>query len=215
MVLFSILLTSGCIIKGTVTQDGEAMKGVNISIERYYLGEYKIYRTAITDINGDYQILLPWGNYRVTLAASEFCNHDWLSEEAVVAFQGFFITNRIDWTLEKYILTGDYHITSDADIDNFYDGGNGYTYISGNLIIDNTNLTNLHGLECLSGIGGNLSIQNNPDLENVDGLYFLLEVNNDLTIANNPKLCTSKAQTLKDSISLEGNFIISNNDDDC
>ena len=61
----------------------------------------------------------------------------------------------------------------------------GCRYIQGDLVINDTSLTDLHGLEELRTVGGSLSIGYNPQLASVAGLDGLFEIDGELHIAGN------------------------------
>lgn len=64
----------------------------------------------------------------------------------------------------------------------------GCRYIQGDLEINDTSLTDLHGLEELRTVGGSLSIGYNPQLASVAGLDGLFEIDGELHIAGNDAL---------------------------
>ncbi len=83
---------------------------------------------------------------------------------------------------------GDYIISSQSDIDALA----GYTAVSGDLIVGGsgnpvTSLVNLEGLECLDTVK-NLDVISNPDLLTLDGLDGLTTVEQDVTIQSNGSL---------------------------
>jgi hypothetical protein len=72
----------------------------------------------------------------------------------------------------KGVYKGTYAIKTTGDLNEL----SGYMAVTGDLIIKNTALRNLEGLECLSEIGGELVMENNSLLENIDGLSNLTSV---------------------------------------
>jgi hypothetical protein len=70
------------------------------------------------------------------------------------------------------VYKGTYAMKTTGDLNEL----SGYMAVTGDLIIKNTALRNLEGLECLSEIGGELVMENNSLLENIDGLSNLTSV---------------------------------------
>src|SRR5690606_22616637 len=62
------------------------------------------------------------------------------------------------------------------------------TTVGGLSIINNSTLTNLHGLSTLTTVGGNLSINTNSQLTNLDGLNALTNMGGNLNINDNSQL---------------------------
>ncbi len=76
------------------------------------------------------------------------------------------------------VWQGDYYIAGRTDVQML----NGYTEITGDLDIINSNLKSLEGLENLTNIGGDLYILGNDALTNLSGLENLASVGGDLAI---------------------------------
>ena len=85
----------------------------------------------------------------------------------------------------------------------------GFTEVTGNLRIEESNLTSLDGLKCLTSLGGELFIASNDSLTSLKGLENLPSVGGYLSIASNNSL-TSLAG-LKNLASV-GVLIINDND---
>jgi hypothetical protein len=81
------------------------------------------------------------------------------------------------------VYKGTYAMKTTGDLNEL----SGYMAVTGDLIIKNTALRNLEGLECLSEIGGDLVMENNSLLENIDGLSNLTSVAS-IEISYNPVL---------------------------
>jgi PKD repeat protein len=79
---------------------------------------------------------------------------------------------------------GDYLVTSQADLDNLAT----CTVITGNLVLEDTPITDLTPLVNLTSIGGSLLIRDNQNLLNLAGLENLTNVGGGLDIDNNPLL---------------------------
>ncbi len=120
---------------------------------------------------------------------------------------GRIIAPYISQPIQPYLFNGDYTIRSQEDVDRF----DGYTTITGNLtientdlesivlsnltrvegnltIIDNNSLIHTGGLMNVSFIGGNLEIKKNNSLESLWGFWELTSINGDLIIWGNPSL---------------------------
>jgi hypothetical protein len=66
--------------------------------------------------------------------------------------------------------------------------GDGYSVISGNLIVNQTGLTSLAGLECLCEVQQNVQITSNSTLHRVNGLNNLRVIGNSLKVNHNRSL---------------------------
>ena len=84
----------------------------------------------------------------------------------------------------------------------------GYPEVSGNLIIDNSILTSLAGLESLVNVDGNLIISHNSALKNLIGLDNLNSIGGQLEIYNNGLTSLSGLENLN---SVYGDLIIHQN----
>ena len=78
------------------------------------------------------------------------------------------------------IHEGNYTVTNQAQIDTF-----NYTEITGSLLIQNTDITNVDGFSELDSIGGYLNIYNNDAITNLNGFNNLTYVGGDFYIQNN------------------------------
>ncbi len=83
-----------------------------------------------------------------------------------------------------HVWVGDYTIENTDDIAAL----SGYTEVNGNLIISNTTLTNLNGLEKLTIVNGHLRIKDNDVLNSLNGLESLISVGEGLYIYGNDAL---------------------------
>jgi hypothetical protein len=72
---------------------------------------------------------------------------------------------------------GDYYINSQADLEDFK-----YTHVFGNIYVQNTDLTNLDGMEILIWIGKNLYIDSANSLTSLTGLDNLTSIGGSLVI---------------------------------
>jgi hypothetical protein len=79
---------------------------------------------------------------------------------------------------------GSYTATDGEDLGGLF----GYSLITGDLTVNCSYCTDLVLLECLTGVGGNLSLYDNESLESVDGLDSLTAVQGNLYIGANPVL---------------------------
>jgi hypothetical protein len=84
----------------------------------------------------------------------------------------------------------------------------GYTEVVGNLVIENSNLTSLSGLEALVRVGGGLSIVSNTVMSSLSGLENLTSVGN-LYVQSNAAL--SNLRGLKNLNSVEKSITITYN----
>src|SRR5690606_2426626 len=80
--------------------------------------------------------------------------------------------------------SGNIGFYSQAEIDAFAINYPNCTEISGDLDINNSNITNLNGLSNLTSVGGSLYI-NSTNLTNLDGLSNLTSIEGDLAISYN------------------------------
>lgn len=76
---------------------------------------------------------------------------------------------------------GDYLMTSQADLDNLAT----CTVITGNLVLEDTDITDLTPLANLTSIGGILILNNNDSLTSLEGLESLTNVGGNVDIDNN------------------------------
>jgi hypothetical protein len=104
------------------------------------------------------------------------------------------------------VWNGDYTITTAADIAAL----SSYTEITGNLIIEDTILTSLTGLENITTVGGTLFIFHNDAITNLSGLDNLTNLGRNLTITHNPSLTNLTGLEGLTSINLD--FYIYDND---
>ena len=96
-----------------------------------------------------------------------------------------------------------------AEIDNFQTDYLFCETITGNVIIEGNDISNLDGLNFVSTIIGNLTISNNPLLKNMIGFEGLNSVDGNLLINNNAIL--DSLSGLENLISINGDLIIENN----
>ena len=84
-----------------------------------------------------------------------------------------FVTNPVHAKkeCEELVWEGDYEIQSLGELEVI----SGYTKVTGNLSIMLSDLTSLEGLECLSEIGGDLSIENNEFLTRCFSIRDLIQ----------------------------------------
>lgn len=101
------------------------------------------------------------------------------------------------------VFTGDLTLNTQSQVDNF-----AYSQVTGNLVIDNSIISNLLGLSVLDTVGGNLVILNTP-LTNLDELINLESVGG-LVINNNDNLININGLSgIDDEVGL---IVIQNND---
>lgn len=110
-------------------------------------------------------------------------------------------------TKQDCSLKGDYHLNTDRDLLIFL--ATGCTEISGKLIIMDSELTALHGLENLQFIGEHLLVYSNDHLSDLSGLENLRAIGGDFEILKNGSL--TDFQGLESLERIEGARIISNN----
>lgn len=120
------------------------------------------------------------------------------------------VTNNVGIVCEELIMDGNYNITDEQSLQALA----GYTEINGNLIILDTTLANLNGLECLSIISGDLIIgyynHGNSNLTNIDGLINLTSIGGDLSVTCNDAL--TNLNGLSNLSFLNGYLFINEND---
>jgi hypothetical protein len=80
---------------------------------------------------------------------------------------------------------GNYHFTTQADIDNFQSYYPGCDELHGDVSIQGADIDNLQGLNAITAIGGNLHIGGNPALANMEGLEGLTSIGGGLQIFSN------------------------------
>ena len=208
-IVFFLSIT-GCKIYGIVSEDGVGVEGVDIIIKSLSTGR-EFYRT--TNENGYYEFnSYPLvGKFEITLDTTEnFCP---LSSYASYSGVGF-ISNSVNFYLDDTTFIGAKSISTETDIDSFRDeNDNCYTHITGDLIINNSSLTDLNGLQCLYEIGGDLIIQNNNNLYDLTGLEQLYTIGGNLNVTDNSELCTSDADDLEEQVDVGGTTDISGNKD--
>jgi|GEM_PF-2508867 len=81
------------------------------------------------------------------------------------------------------VYDGTYTVTSQEQIDTF-----NFTEITGSLLIQNTDITNVDGFSGLERIGGSLSITNNNSLPAINNFTNLNQIGSELRIENNDQL---------------------------
>lgn len=106
--------------------------------------------------------------------------------------------------------TGDFTFTTQAEIDAF---GAIYSHCTditlGNVVIEDSDITNLDGLANLTNIEGELNIKFNEDLSNIDGLANLTRIVEGLNIESNSAL--TNLDGLENLTSIDGYLEIYNN----
>ncbi len=86
----------------------------------------------------------------------------------------------------------------------------GITAVTGDLMITQTQMTNLHGSENITSVGGIIEIYNNTALTNIDALQNITSLGGDLYVGYNPVL--SNLNGLQGITSLNYNLAIVSND---
>lgn len=81
--------------------------------------------------------------------------------------------------------SGNLIFNTQSDLDSF---PNHYINVTGNLYIQNSDITDLSSLANIQSVGGDILISGNNDLESIDGLNNLLAIGDDLTISSNASL---------------------------
>ena len=81
---------------------------------------------------------------------------------------------------EAAVLEGDFAFDARQSLEELARWEDGFFYITGSLLIVNTDLETLEGLEKLTGIGGSLEIRFNPSLRSLRGLDHLTSVGDSL-----------------------------------
>jgi len=145
--------------------------------------------------------------------------------------QGTAYGNEVSFTTSpELVYDGSINLTTQQEVEDF--GSNGYNRVTGDvfilgntitdisslldlknigddLLIDDTSLTTLEGLDNLNSIGGYFNIFNNGNLINFEGLTNLTNVESNLRIDNNDVLVDVSA--LENLTSLGGALSLSNN----
>jgi len=93
-------------------------------------------------------------------------------------------------------LDGDYIVDSEEKAEEL----SGCINTTGNITIQNSELTNLNYFNTIKTIGGNLTIQNNDNLTDIYSLSTLEELTGGLSIRNNSALYTCKAENIRDQL---------------
>ncbi len=96
---------------------------------------------------------------------------------------GFFI-----WANAQNCLPNGVSFFEQSEVDLFSVHYPGCTSIGGNVLIKNTQIAHLGGLEALREIKGNLIIENNAKLKSLSGLKSLVSVSGAIEIKNNDSL---------------------------
>lgn len=114
------------------------------------------------------------------------------------------------WSSETCLPQGVVFRTQ-TDVDNFQTDYPGCIEIEGDVIITESNITNLNGLSVLTAIRGDLIITNNDNLSDLTGLEGLGMIGGDLKISNNNDL--SSLTGLEGISAIEGRMDITYNPD--
>ncbi|MDB4303258.1 alpha/beta hydrolase-fold protein [Desulfosarcina sp.] len=104
---------------------------------------------------------------------------------------------------------GNYHFSSQADIDNFQAVFPDCTNLEGEVLIGGDNITNLNGLSEVTFIGGFLWISFNENLASLDGLGNITSIGGDLLFNQNSSLTSLNA--LSNLSFLGGRLVIGSN----
>lgn len=92
----------------------------------------------------------------------------------------FFLISADPSFADECMGDGDFiELNSQADVDNFqvmYGGGGTCTSISKNLVVQGSDIANLHGLSDLVSVGEEFWITGNPILPNLEGLAGLEQI---------------------------------------
>ena len=91
---------------------------------------------------------------------------------------------------DRRIIEGDVELHTQEDLEALIDRGGGSFEISGSLLIQESSLKTLNGLNSLTSIGVDLLITSNDSLESLEGLNNLTEVDRDLHVWENDNLLT-------------------------
>lgn len=81
----------------------------------------------------------------------------------------------------------------------------GIEHLNNNLVIENTNLTNLDALQSLKTVNGYIKIVGNNELLNIDGLSNLTSISDGFYIINNDKLAQIHFESLSNLLRLNIN----------
>ena len=96
----------------------------------------------------------------------------------------FFICSAsAESSCDELIWEGDYEIHTLEDLE----GLSGYTTVTGDLIIESLSSINLEGLECLTHVGGTLSILDCAKMQNFAGLKKLESIGGLHITENGPR----------------------------
>lgn len=201
LIIVSLVTLFGCNkISGTVKEDGVSLKGVNVTLVgpshmmdvTDNMGDYLFFDCA----PGPYTVIPSKAGYTFIPQMRTVMIH-LLSNESYAGYD--FEAKRI---CEEQIWEGDHVITNAEELNAL----SGYTTITGTLTIENSDLTDLHGLQCLKE-AGQLIIQNNDSLRNVTALGSL-ERTGSLVIDSNTTLTSLNFDSLYE---VANEFIITNN----
>jgi hypothetical protein len=105
---------------------------------------------------------------------------------------------------------GNYYFFTQAEIDNFQTNYPNCTEIEGDVEINGDDITNLNGLNILTAIGGELSINGNDALTSLTGLDNVTSIGGELSISGNDALTSLTG--LDNVTSIGGGLWIINND---
>ncbi|GAB6098020.1 hypothetical protein JCM14469_42740 [Desulfatiferula olefinivorans] len=175
--LFSFV---GCKVSGKITLNGEPLSGVEVVLS----GDASA--KTITSSNGEYCFDVhskKSGEYVITPQPICF---DFYPEQINVQVNYQTKDNdfsNFNFSAEERVYNGNYIVYDVEDLNNL----SGYSKIEGNLIIQQTELEDLSGLECLTIVEGNVYIFNNIKLKNIDALSNLT-ITGGFIIGNQPNI---------------------------
>lgn len=99
--------------------------------------------------------------------------------------------------------------SNQSDIDDFAADNPGCTQILGDVTISDAGITNLNGLNVLTGLGGSLNINGNTSLGSLNGLNLITDIAGNLDILDNPLITNlqglSGLNTLGGYLDIQGN----------
>jgi hypothetical protein len=224
--LFGVLLAiglSGCIISTTPgtsrvieMHPGETMifKVITTPASKFYWYIYRMdgnsegfYGTDHIEftVNPDGEntnrvvILCECYNYQLTDSEVDGLHFDWV------------LTGSRTWNIgiprnTTPVWQGDYYIKDSTDVQLL----NGYTEVTGSLMITESNIRTLSGLENLTSVGGDLEIKYNDTLRSLSGLENITSIGGELNIKSNYVL--KDLSSLDNLTSIGGDLDVKNND---
>ena len=199
-VFVSFIVVCGCKISGTVEKDEIGLAGVTVILSG------AASKTTQTDSAGNYSFTAGTGKFTVTPVFA--CGQSEPVNRQIVSKPLFQNVAHVDFSNVEKVFPGDFVIGNSEDLAEL----SGYTSVSGDLIVYNTSLENLGGLECLERVDGNIQIVLNAELTNIEGLMNLASIGGGLKINANYALPDvdglNNLETIGDSLEIGFNSVL-------